>query len=90
MKKTSSVLIATLIATAALVACGKKEDTAPAVVTPPPAPVTEPAPAPAAPAADPSAAAPAPSTDAAAMPAPGASSAMDSTDTTKKSDTTKP
>ncbi len=42
-----SVLLASLIAAAALTACGKKEEPAPAVVTPPPAAVT-PAPAPAA------------------------------------------
>ena len=35
MKKSSSVLIASLIAAAALVACGKKEDAAPAVVPEP-------------------------------------------------------
>ena len=71
MKKSTSVLVASLIAAAALVACGKKEDAAPAVVTPAPAPVTEPAPPAAAPAT-------APTTDSGAMaPAPGASSALD-------------
>ncbi|RZI97215.1 MAG: hypothetical protein EOP78_01770 [Variovorax sp.] len=37
------VLIASLVAAAAFSACGKKEDAAPAVVTPPPATVTPPA-----------------------------------------------
>ena len=67
MKKPSSVLIASLIAVAALVACGKKEDAAPAVVTPPPAPVTEPAPTPAAP----------PAAAPASAPSAAASSALD-------------
>jgi len=79
MKKT--VLIASLIAVAALTACGKKDEPPPAVVAPPAVVVTPPA-------------APAPTPAPAATPSPDAQSALDAanaaTEAAKKNAETPP